>query len=144
MEPITRANAIWKALVANPLVGIVAIVTIIVGLFTITEKLGKGIVSGWQAIHACIGRRRGNRIVDFLAAQTNPEPRSPNARGHTPPTHLSCGSVQIAEALNLKPLPVLHLLGRLKEQRRVEQQGIIDSWKVSKHELDNRNWRKRK
>lgn len=144
MEPITRANAIWKALVANPLVGIVAIITAIVGLFTIIEKLGKGIVSGWQAIHTCIGRHRGDRIVDFLAARTNPEPPNQNVYGHTPPTHLSCGSVQIAEALNLKPLTVLHLLGRLKEQHRVQQQGITDSWKVSKHELDNRQWRKRK
>jgi hypothetical protein len=144
MEPITRANAIWKALVANPLVGIAAIFTAIVGLFTITEKLGKWIVSGWQMVHNRIEHHRAERIVKFLAAQTNPEPRIPDGHGHAPPLHKSCSSVEIAEALDMTPLLILHLLGKLKEQQRVEQQGIIDSWKVSKHELNNRNWRKKK
>ena len=144
MEPITRANAVWKALVANPLVGTAAIVTAIVGLFTISEKFGKFIVSGWQIVHNRIERHRAERIVNFLAAQINPKPQISDAYGHTPPTHLSCSSLNIAEALNLKPLRVLHLLRQLKEQARVEQQGIIDSWEISRHELDNRNWRKKR
>src|SRR6266567_2808274 len=144
MDPITRANAVWKALVANPLVGAAAIVTAIVGLFTISEKFWKYIVSAWQLVHDRIERHRAERIVDFPAAQTNPKPQVADAGGHTPPTHLSSSSLNIAEALNLKPLVVLHLLRQLKEEGRVQQQGIIDSWKVSRHELDNRNWRKRK
>jgi len=138
MGSITQANAIWKALAANPLVGIAAIVTTLVGLFTIIEKLGKCLVSGLHALRNCITRHRAERIVEFLAAQTNPAPQVANTYGHIPPTHLSRGSVHIAEALRLKPLTVLKLLGLLKEEQRVEQQGTADLWKVGKHELNNR------
>jgi hypothetical protein len=143
MEAFTP-SALWKVLAANPLVGFVSIVAILVGVLTIIKEIGKGVVSARQIIHNCIERHRANRIADYLAAQTSPEPKIENKYGHSPPSHLSCGSAQIAEALNLKPLLVLHLLGRLKEQQRVEQQGVIDSWKVSRYELNNRNWRKKK
>jgi hypothetical protein len=144
MEPITRANALWKALVANRLVGIGAIVACIVGLFTITEQIRKFMLSAWQMLHKRIERHRAERIVDFLAGQKNPESQISDAHGLTPPTHLSRRSLEIGMALNLKPRRVLHLLWQLKEQHRVEQQGVIDSWKISRHELENRNWRKKK
>jgi hypothetical protein len=143
MEAFTQPSTIWKILAANPLVGFASIIAILVGVLTITKEIGKGILSAWKMIHDCIERHKAESIVDFLAAQTNPAPQVPNSYGHNPPTHLSCSSVEIAEALNLKPLLVLHLFGRLKEQQRVEQQGNIDSWKVSRHELNNRSWRKK-
>ena len=144
MEAITQTGTIWKVLATNPLLGFASIVAILVGLLTITKEIAKGVMSARRMINDYIERHKAGRIVDYLATQTNPEPLTADKYGHSPPLHKFCGSLQIANALNMKPLLVLYLLGKLREQQRVEQQGIIDSWRVSPCELNNRNWRKRK
>jgi hypothetical protein len=137
-----QVHSIWKYIESLP---IWAQLTLFLGFLASLGLNAKELaVTSVHLIRGWIEHQRIKKVVNFLALQVNPEPRVPNGRGHTPPSHIFCKSFQIAGALGMSPLMVLRLLEKLKTEQRVEQQGTLDSWKISKYEIEHRKFRNRK
>jgi len=89
-------------------------------------------VQGWRE------HRRIEKILNYLSSQFNPTSLVRDGYGHTPLSHYARSSLDIGKATKMSPILALQLLGKLTTQKRVEQQGILDLWRITVWELESR------
>lgn len=109
---------------------VAAIITIGTAIYALSRWL-------LRMIRAWLERREENCVVEYLATQLIPKPNGAEyPSGRYPRRQQQCLLKDIAQAINKKPVKVLAILNRLKEQSRVD--GDSHWWRISDHELDGR------
>ena len=88
-----------------------------------------------RMIHRRLETWEDNLVAGYLTQQTNPGPFEPDSRGITPRRQRDCSSIDIAEALRIKPVKVRACLDRLQSQQRVKRRGNSDLWSATDYQM---------
>jgi hypothetical protein len=104
----------------------------------ILTLLGAGYKSAaWarRVIHSWRERWDDNLLAGYLARQVNPGPFEPDKRGLSSPVQKDCSSIEIAEALRIKPAKARGVITRLQSQGRVKQRKNSDMWSATDYQM---------
>jgi hypothetical protein len=113
------------------LTSVAAIVILLTAAYKISVWLGHMIAAAWRA-------RQDRRVLGYLYKRVQEGTRGPDAYGQVVAFYKPSTTVDIANALGIKPFKTRAILERLKEQRRVKQIGTHDMWCISEYEAFSR------
>jgi len=93
---------------------------------------------GWKVIRYTWQWWEENFIAGYLSLQKNSGPFEPDKYGHTPAKQKACNALEIAKALQKKPITVERTLERLKKQLRAARHGTQGDWYATDYQLSLR------
>jgi hypothetical protein len=76
-----------------------------------------------------------NLIAAYLTRQVNQGPFEADDYGHIPRVQRDCSILQIAAALDRKPVNIRGVLKRLEEQDRARQRAKSDYWSATDYQM---------
>jgi hypothetical protein len=124
----------WQTLLrfgdAHPwfLPSVAAILTLLGTAYKCSAWARRVIRSRWE-------RWEDNLIAGYLTRQVNPGPFEPDRYGNIRRVQRDCSIIQIADALNLKPVQVRTVVERLERQDRVQQRAKSDMWSATAYQM---------